>query len=90
MTTSLTHEQRNLLSRITLEARDAAETAARAALENIAVHEREPCAHMSVDQRLLRNRLRAWGRALGDRRDPASGAQGIGRLIESVASLPLS
>ena len=85
MPTSLSREQRNLLSRITLEARDAAETAARAALENLAVHEKEFRAHMSVDQRLLSNRLRARGRALGDRRDPASGVQDIRQLAESVA-----
>jgi hypothetical protein len=82
MPRSLSKEQRSLLSRITLEARDAAETAA---LENLAVHEKEFRAHMSVDQRLLRNRLRARGRALGDRRDPASGVQEIRHLAESVA-----
>jgi hypothetical protein len=39
MPTSLPKDQRGLLARITQEARDTAETAARAALENVAVHE---------------------------------------------------
>jgi len=39
MPTSLSKGQRKLLSDVTQEAREAAETAARAALENLAVHE---------------------------------------------------
>jgi hypothetical protein len=85
MPTSLTKDQRNQLSRITLEAREVAESAARAALENLAVHEHEYRAHMSLDQRQLRNRLRARGRALGDRLDQRSGAQAIDHLAESAA-----
>jgi hypothetical protein len=85
MPTSLTRDQRKLLSDITLEAREAAETAARAALENLAVHEDEYRGHMTVDQRQLRNRLRARGRALGDRLDPRTGSQAIDHLAESAA-----
>ncbi|MGA7981946.1 MAG: hypothetical protein WCA32_17200, partial [Chromatiaceae bacterium] len=69
MPVSLTKDQRNLLSRITLEAREVSEIAARAALENLAVHEGDYRGHMTVEQRQLRNRLRARGRALGDRLD---------------------
>jgi hypothetical protein len=85
MPSSLTKDQRNLLSRVTLEAREVAETAARAALENLAVHEGEYRRHMTVDQRLFRNRLRARGKALGDRRDERTRAQMIDRLAESAA-----
>ncbi len=85
MSASLTKGQRNLLARVTLEAREVAETAARAALENLAVHEQEYRGHMTVDQRLLRNRLRARGRALGDRLDPRTGTQAIDHLAESAA-----
>jgi hypothetical protein len=85
MPLSLTKDQRKLLSDITLEAHEVAETAARAALENLAVHEHEYRGHMTVDQRQLRNRLRARGRALGDRLDQRSGTQAIDHLAESAA-----
>jgi hypothetical protein len=82
---SLPKELRNQLARVTLAARAKAEEAALAALENLAVHERDPRAHMSPDQRQLRNRLRARGRALGDSLDPGKGTQEIARLVELVA-----
>jgi hypothetical protein len=82
---SLPKELRNQLARVTLTARAKAEQAALAALENLAVHERDPRAHMSPDQRQLRNRLRARGRALGDSLDPGKGTQEIARLVELVA-----
>jgi REP element-mobilizing transposase RayT len=85
MPTSLTKDQRSLLSRVTLEAREVAETAARAALENLAVHEGDYRGHMTVEQRQLRNRLRARGRALGDRLDQRTSAQSIDHLAESAA-----
>jgi hypothetical protein len=85
MPNSLPKELRNQLARTTLLARDLAEKAARAALQNLAVHEKDYRPHMTHDQRLLRNRLRARGRALGDKRDEKSGAQEIGRLTELVA-----
>ena len=82
---SLPKELRNQLARVTLAARAKAEDAALAALENLAVHERDPRAHMSPDQRQLRNRLRARGRALGDSLEPGKGMQEIARLVELVA-----
>lgn len=85
MPNSLPKELRNQLAKTTLLARDLAEKAARAALQNLAVHEKDYRPHMTHDQRLLRNRLRARGRALGDRRDEKSGIQEIGRLTELVA-----
>ena len=85
MPTSLAKDLRKLLERTTIAARVLAELACQAALENLAVHEKEYRAHMSVEQRLLRNRLRARGRALGDRRDERSGVQDIRHLMELAA-----
>lgn len=85
MPTSLSKEQRRLLEKTTADARVLAESACRAALENLAVHEKEYRAHMTVEQRLLRNRLRARGRALGDKRDERTGIQDIRHLIELAA-----
>jgi hypothetical protein len=82
---SLSRDLRNQLARVTLEARELAEKACRAALENLAVHEKEYRGHMTVEQRQLRNRLRARGRALGDRLDQAKGTQEIKRLAEDAA-----
>ena len=85
MPNSLTKEQRKHLADITQAARDLAEEAARAALENLAVHEGKYRAHMDEAKRGLRNRLRARGRALGDRLDKQSNAQGIDELAEAAA-----
>lgn len=85
MPTSLSKEHRRLLEKVTADARILSESACRAALENLAVHEREYRAHMSVEQRLLRNRLRSRGRALGDQRDERSGIQTIHHLNELAA-----
>ena len=81
---TLSKQQRNLLAEITLKAREAAEEAARAALENLAVHEKNYRPHLGEEQKKLRNQLRARGKALGDRRE-ANGSQSIGHLAESVA-----
>jgi hypothetical protein len=81
---SLSKDLRNLLARTTLHARERAEQAVRAALENLAVHEREYRPHMGVEQRLLRNRLRARGRAAGDERD-ANGNQRLEHLVADAA-----
>ena len=84
MPTTLTKDQRSALEKLTLKAREAAETAARSALENLAVHEASYRAHMDEGARRLRNRLRARGRALGDRLDPI-GTQAIDQLAEAAA-----
>ncbi len=81
---SLSKDLRNLLARTTLHAREQAEQAVRAALENLAVHEREYRPHMGVEQRLLRNRLRARGRAAGDERD-TNGNQRLEHLVADAA-----
>ena len=76
---------RKQLERAIVDARDVAETGARAALEALAVHHHEPCEHMSAEQRGLRRRLRAHGRQLGDRQDARSGSQAIDRLVHECA-----
>lgn len=82
---SLPRELRDQLAKTTEKARTQAEEAVRAAIENLAVHEKDYRPHMSVEQRQLRNRLRARGRALGDDRDTRSGVQEITRLVEAAA-----
>ena len=76
---------RKQLERAIVSARDAAEAGARAALESLAVHEREPYRHMGAEQRALRNRLRAHGRQVGDRRHARTGRQGIDHLVHECA-----
>ena len=76
---------RKQLERTIVPARDVAETGAREALEALAVHHREPYAHMSADQRTLRQRLRARGRQLGDSRHPHSRNQAIEHLVHECA-----
>ncbi len=85
MPTSLSKDLRKLLEKVTADARLLAESACRAALQNLAVHEKEYRAHMSVEHRLLRNRLWARGRALGDKRDERSGVRDIHHLGELAA-----
>src|ERR1039457_7016411 len=85
MPISLSKVDRKLLENTTAEARVLAESACRAALENLAVQEKDYRAHMTVEQRLLRNRLRARGRALDDKRDERSGTQSIYHLTELCA-----
>jgi len=72
-----------------IDARDAAEAGARAALEALAVHYREPYPHMKPAQKELRNQLRARARQLGDRKLPRADASGkdheIGHLADECA-----
>jgi hypothetical protein len=85
MPVSLSRVHRKLLENTTAAARVLAESACSAALENLAVHEKDYRAHMTVEQRFLRNRLRARGRALGDKRDERTGLQGMYHLKELAA-----
>ena len=79
-------ELRKRLERAIADAREVAEAGARAALEALAVHVREPYEHLSSEERSLRRRrLRAHGRQLGDRLDPRSGLQSIDRLVHECA-----
>jgi len=65
-------------------ARDIAETAARAALDQLGVGEAKLPEHLTEDQKALRRRLRAHGRSLGDAK-LAGDAQEIQRLAWEVA-----
>jgi hypothetical protein len=85
MPTSLSKAHRKLLENTTAKARVLAESACKAALENLAVHESEYRTHMSVEQRKLRNRLRARGKAIGDKRDERTRTQTIHHLKELAA-----
>ncbi len=76
---------RSRLDKAIREARRVAEAAARDALEALAVDRGRPHESMSRADRRLRDRLRARGRQLGDRRDPRTRTQEIGRLGHEVA-----
>jgi hypothetical protein len=76
---------RNRLEAIVKQARRTAEAAAKVAIERLTVSNPEPGSHLSVEERQLRNRLRAHGRQLGDVRDTTTGAQAITRLIHDCA-----
>ena len=83
--TTLSPRLRRELERTVVEARDVAETGARAALEALAVHHHDPYPHMPHEQRTLRRKLRAHARQLGDQRDARSGRQGIDLLVHECA-----
>lgn len=83
--TTLTRELRRLLENTVRAARRTAEAGARKVIEQLAVHHHEPWSSMTPVQRELRNRLRAHGRQLGDRRDDRRGVQGIDRLTTECA-----
>ena len=78
-------EFRNQLAAVIKAARRAGESCARSALDVLAVGEARAHASMSPADQHLRRRLRAHGRQLGDRRNPATGAQQIERLAHEVA-----
>lgn len=65
-------------------ARAVAEAGATAAIESLAVHLKAPYAHLDLDARALRNRLRARARQLGDTRY-ADGRHEIARILEQAA-----
>ncbi len=75
---------RNQLERTIKEARDVAEAAAAAALEQLGVGEAAVFSHLSAEERELRRKLRVHGRQLGDERND-KGVQRLDRLIEEVA-----
>jgi hypothetical protein len=75
---------RNRLERTIKDARDIAEDAARAALEQLGVGEAAPFAHLSEQGRELRRKLRVHGRQLGDSLNGGK-IQTMDRLIEEVS-----
>ena len=66
------------------EARDVAEAAAWAALEQLGVGSEAPDTHLSENEKDLRRKLRVHGRQLGDVRN-SKGVQELDRLVEEVA-----
>lgn len=82
--TPLSSADRGLLERTVLKARKAAETAAESAVTLLGVAEAKVPEHLSEPQRLLRRRLRALARTLGDILAPnASGS--LSHLVAVVA-----
>ena len=82
---SLDKTLRNKLEKTVHNARDIAEDAARAAIEQLGVGEAEPFAHLSSQEKELRRRLRIHGRQIGDVRDPKTEKQETIRLVEETA-----
>jgi hypothetical protein len=82
---TLQRELRKELERTVRDARRVAEEGARKALEQLAVHHHEPWTTLAPEQRQLRNRLRAHGRQLGDKRNDQRGTQEITRLTQECA-----
>ena len=78
---------RNQLERTIKNARDIAEAAARAALEQLGVREASAYSHLNESDRDLRRRLRVHGRQLGDHRKP-NGEQAVGRLMGTSINRP--
>ena len=77
---------RRQLESASKQAHRIADAGARHALEALAVHEPEPYRHMSEEQRLLRRKLRAQARQLGDGESRSKpGAYEIKHLAEKLA-----
>ncbi len=75
---------RNQLEKTVKEAREIAEDAARAALEQLGVGEASPFGHLTKEEGDLRRGLRAHGRQLGDILNGGK-IQTMDRLVEEVA-----
>ena len=75
---------RNRLERTVTDARTIAETAAKAALDQLGVGEATLFPHLSEDERELRRKLRVHGRQLGDTLNGGK-VRTMDRLIEEVA-----
>lgn len=81
---TLASELRNRLERVVIDARDAAEAGAHAALNALAVEEAKYYPHMSREQQELRNHLRARARQLGDRKLPKPDSSGKDHEIDHL------
>ena len=80
----LTAQQRNILEKAVIRARNIAEEGATNGLKNLAVDQFEPFQHQTPEQRSLRNVLRAKARLLGDERLD-NGAHEIQNLAYELA-----
>ncbi|MEA1867908.1 MAG: N-6 DNA methylase [Thermodesulfobacteriota bacterium] len=83
--TTLSTFHRNILESTVKNARDIAEKAAHASMEQMAVSRKNPFDHLPAEERKLRNRLRARARQLGDKRNQKTKEQGIERLVNECA-----
>ncbi|HMP71481.1 MAG TPA: hypothetical protein PKA76_19185, partial [Pirellulaceae bacterium] len=81
---SLPTNLRKQLENVCIAARDRAEEAALSALRKRAVDAAEPFSHFTPEDRKLRNRLRAHGRQIGDRRETDK-TQSIELLAQELA-----
>ena len=84
MKQTLSREHRKILESTVAQARATAEAGAEKALKALAVGAKEAPAHASDEQKKLRIRLRAHGRALGDLPRPDD-TQGIDHLVTEIA-----
>ena len=75
---------RNNLEKTIVKARDEAEAGARAALERLAVDAPKPFEHLDEEQRLLRRKLRAHARQVGDK-SKKNDSHEITRLVGECA-----
>lgn len=80
----LTSQQRSILEKAVVKARNTAEEGAINSLKNLAVDQPEPFMHQSREQRALRNNLRAKARLLGDVKLP-NGSHEIQNLAYELA-----
>ena len=83
--TTLSTFHRNILESTVKNARDIAEKAAQASMEQMAVSQKNPFDHLPAEERKLRNQLRARARQLGDKRNQKTKEQGIERLVNECA-----
>ena len=81
---TLSKPLRKQLEDAVVKARDEAESAARAALMHLGIGDSEAPKHLTDDERVLRRRLRAHGRQVGDHRRP-DGHQAIDHLVQETA-----
>jgi Eco57I restriction-modification methylase len=81
---TLSRELRRALENVVAEARRIAEAGAEQALKQLAVHHSESWPAMTTEEKALREKLRAHGKQLGDKRE-ASRSQEIPRLKQACA-----
>ena len=81
----LNKELRRKLETVVEQAREVAETAAKASLQQLGIGDPSPSGFLSIAERDLRKKLRSHARQLGDLRDAKTETQEIDRLIEEVA-----
>ncbi len=76
---------RNKLETAVKAARDIAEEGSRIALQALAVDASEPFAHLTPEDRDLRNRLRARAQQIGDQKVAGNGKHGISHLVQECS-----